>query len=261
MFIQQTDYSIEIPSTSTKKMGNNNVVMRIIVLLALAQMQVQAFNSIINFSPLKINAASCLRMSGDFEDFQSEFDDGKDLAKEFYKQVKKRENDSNLKQRSQLVSDQQEEYEVKPKISNGKSKKFTGRRGEIDSTGTPSAGLFSSGNGSVYAFPVEKGSSRAGFSSSKALTTKDRMMRDEINFMRVASSEATIVLQGVLVLLLLGFTLYIGSTGGITDGSDRFGALDGMINEFNGLGDSIDFSGMVTDDAAEVPIKEASVWL
>jgi len=64
---------------------------------------------------------------------------------------------------------------------------------------------------------------------------------------------------------LLGFTLYIGSTGGITDGSERFGTMEGMINEFNGLGDSIDFTALVNDDASTAVtadvVKEGSVWL
>lgn len=196
-------------------------------------------------------------MTNDFEDFASEPDDGKELAKQFYQQVKERE--------AQLQArDQAEAYDVEPS-----QRKFTGRRGEIDSTGTPSAGLFSSEKGSVYAFPVEKRSNgnRSEYSSSgSSLTPRDRMLRDEINFTNAASSEVTIVLQAIVVLILLVFTVYIGSTGGITDGSDRFGALDGMINEFNGLGDSIDFSSLVSDDSAVTTVigdvvKEGSVWL
>mmetsp|Transcript_19094 Transcript_19094/g.28256 ORF Transcript_19094/g.28256 Transcript_19094/m.28256 type:complete len:262 (-) Transcript_19094:187-972(-) len=221
-----------------------------------------AFNSRAS-SPSLVQMAS----SSDFEDFSSDKDsrdEGQVLAKQFYQQVQKRE---------AAKRDQEEQYDVTPV-----PKKFTGRRGEIDSTGTPSAGLFAkgNGNGSVYAFPVERqgGAGRssrpAAFSSSSGadvLSPRDRMMRDEINFMRVASNEGTILLQGILVLVLLGFTLYIGSTGGITDGSERFGTMEGMINEFNGLGDSIDFSSLVNDDAATSTavaadvVKEGSVWL
>lgn len=200
-------------------------------------------------------------------------EEGEELAKQFYEQLKKREESPN---------DDEELYDIKSKTKSsnddeGESKKkFTGRRGEIDSTGTPSAGLFErgTGNGSIYAFPVEKrgvSSSTGGgrftgtASASSALSTKDRMMRDEINFMRIASSEATIVIQGVLVLLLLCGVLYVGASGGITDGSERFGALDGVANEFNGLGEAIDFSSLVNDDAASSVmsdvVKENSVWL
>jgi hypothetical protein len=204
--------------------------------------------------------------SSDFEDFSSNEesrDEGQMLAKQFYQQVQKREAAKGL----------EEQYDIKPV-----PKKFTGRRGEIDSTGTPSAGLFArgNGNGSVYAFPVEKqgGDGRSSrptvFSSSSGadvLSPRDRMMRDEMNFVSAASNEATILIQGVLVLVLLGFTLYIGSTGGITDGSERFGTMEGMINEFNGLGDSIDFSSLVNDEVATPPavaadvVKEGAVWL
>lgn len=209
--------------------------------------------------------------SSDFEDFSDNdndnnaSDEGQELAKQFYQQVKKRD---------ATKRDQEEQYDVSP----NRPKKFTGRRGEIDSTGTPSAGLFArgNGNGSVYASPVDKqqvgGTNRSSaptaFSASSGadvLSNRDRMMRDEINFMNVASNEGTIVLQGILVLVLLGFTLYIGSTGGITDGSERFGTMEGMINEFNGLGDSIDFTALVNDDASTAVtadvVKEGSVWL
>jgi len=209
------------------------------------------------------------QMSKDFEDFtQYDADDGKDLAKEFYKQVKKREERSReassmMNSKNANLNDDDATWEVK---SPSKQKKFTGRQGEIDSSGTPSAGLFSSQNGSVTAFPVENRNPRRStvYGSSDALSNRDRMMRDEINFMRVASNEGTIIIQGILVLLLLGFTLYVGSTGGITDGSDRFGALDGMVNEFNGLGENIDFSSLVNDDStpvAEEVVKEGSLWL
>lgn len=201
-------------------------------------------------------------------------DEGKELAKQFYEQLKQREEASKNNINKSMRSDELENYEVKQNLSKSKNKKFTGRAGEIDSTGKPSAGLFAGGNGSVYAsFPADgqgrtsgrNNNGRSAYASSGALSQRDKMMRDEINFMRVASSEATIIVQGILVLLLLGFTLYIGSTGGITDGSDRFGAFDGMINEFNGMGESIDFSAIVNDDASTVitadTVKEGSVWL
>lgn len=211
-----------------------------------------------------------MSMSKDFEDFaQNDVDDGKDLAKEFYKQVKKREERSReassmMNSKNANLNDDDATWEVKS--PSPKQKKFTGRQGEIDSSGTPSAGLFSSQNGSVTAFPVENRNPRRStvYGSSNSMSNRDRMMRDEINFMRVASSEGTIIIQGILVLLLLGFTLYVGSTGGITDGSDRFGALEGMVNEFNGLGENIDFSSLVNDDAtpvAEEVVKEGSLWL
>lgn len=219
-----------------------------------------------------VNKAS----ANDFDDFapsndDNAGDDGKDLAREFYKQVQKRELAERKSGRpSEMetnmdMDDDNATWEVAKKSSSS-SKKFTGRRGEIDSSGTPSAGLFASQNGSVYA-----SSRRSAFAASTTASTttdmlspRDRMMRDEINFMRIASNEATIVVQAILVVILLCFTLYIGSTGGITDGSDRFGAMEGMVNEFNGLGESIDFSSLITDDAAVAAgevVKEGSLWL
>lgn len=219
-----------------------------------AQIKINARQGLLHYSTVNLSN------NNDFEDFPVDNGEGKDLAEQFYQQVKKREAASKLKE---FQSDNLEQYDVKRTTQ----KKFTGRRGEVDSTGKPSAGLFSNGNGSVYAYPVEdqKRRDRSGYSSTDVLSQRDKMMRDEIKFMRVASSEGTIVAQGVLVLLLLGFTLYIGISGGITDGSERFGAFDGMINEFNGLGDSVDFSSLVNDDASAAintdMVKEGSVWL
>lgn len=192
-------------------------------------------------------------MANDFDDFISDADEGKDLAKQFYKQVKKREEIRNSRTVRASTSSE-ETWDVQPQAS---QRKFTGRRGEIDSTGTPSAGLFANENGSVYAYPVDgrmKGRNR------DVLTPRERMMRDEINLMRIASNEVTIVLQIIAVLAILAFTIYIGSTGGITDGSDRFGTADGIVTEFNGLGESIDFSSLINDDSGIV-IKDDSVWL
>jgi len=236
--------------------------------LAIVSRQALAFNLKHSTRALLYKNIQC-KMSKEFEDFsQYDADDGKDLAKEFYKQVKKREERSReassmMNSKNANVSDDDATWEVK---STPKQKKFTGRQGEIDSSGTPSAGLFSSQNGSVTAFPVENRNPRSStvYGSSDSLSKRDRMMRDEINFMRVASSEGTIIIQGILVLLLLGFILYVGSSGGITDGSDRFGALEGMVNEFNGFGENIDFSSLVNDEStpvAEEVVKEGSLWL
>lgn len=192
--------------------------------------------------------------NSEFEDFQNSDEpasEGQELARQFYQQLEKR------KQANKSLDDEQ--YSLKNNdldSSNGKNKKFTGRRGEIDSTGTPSAGLFARGNGSVYAFPIEKSSIANRNSASNLLAPREKMMRNEINFMNVASSEVAIVLQGVLVLLLLLFAVYVGVSGGITDGSERFDAVGGVM-------DSIDFAGALEDnvDSSFEVVKEDSIWL
>jgi len=47
-------------------------------------------------------------------------------------------------------------------------------------------------------------------------------MRSEFNLVSFAGGERSILLQLSLALALLGAVLYIGFTGGITDGSERF---------------------------------------
>ena len=76
------------------------------------------------------------------------------------------------------------------------------------------------------------------------------MMRNEFNLISLASNELTLIAQAVLVLILLSATIYVGATGGITDGSDRFGASDGEINEYNGMGESLDLSKYMNDDSS-----------
>mmetsp|Transcript_5524 Transcript_5524/g.10515 ORF Transcript_5524/g.10515 Transcript_5524/m.10515 type:complete len:238 (+) Transcript_5524:351-1064(+) len=186
--------------------------------------------------------------NSEFEDFQNSDEstsEGRELARQFYQQVEKRKQAKN--------SLDEEQYDLKNDFndSKDKNKKFTGRRGEIDSTGTPSAGLFARGNGSVYAFPVEKRAITNRTSGSNMLSPKEKMIRNEINFMNVASSEVTILLQGLLVIVLLLFAVYVGISGGITDGSERFG-----------VDDSLDFPGLLDDRVSSIEVvKENSVWL
>eukprot|EP00557_Chaetoceros_sp_GSL56_P004112 CAMPEP_0176487876 /NCGR_PEP_ID=MMETSP0200_2-20121128/6386_1 /TAXON_ID=947934 /ORGANISM="Chaetoceros sp., Strain GSL56" /LENGTH=188 /DNA_ID=CAMNT_0017884775 /DNA_START=1186 /DNA_END=1749 /DNA_ORIENTATION=+ len=185
--------------------------------------------------------------NSEFEDFQNSDEstsEGRELARQFYQQVEKRKQAKN--------SLDEEQYDLKNDFndSKDKNKKFTGRRGEIDSTGTPSAGLFARGNGSVYAFPVEKRAITNRTSGSNMLSPKEKMIRNEINFMNVASSEVTILLQGLLVIVLLLFAVYVGISGGITDGSERFG-----------VDDSLDFPGLLDDRVSSIEVvKENSVW-
>lgn len=217
-------------------------------------------NSILNRAPAQLNPRSTLRISpnSEFEDFQSNNDDssleGQELARQFYKQVEQR------KRANKSID--QEQYEMKNDLNDGddNSKKFTGRRGEIDSTGTPSAGLFARGNGSVYAFPVERRGGRGRSTSSDVLSARDRMMEKEINFMNFASNEVTIVLQGILVVILLVFAVYVGISGGITDGSERFSGAEEFMYEVNDRSESVDFSGFGLPDSVGI-VNQDSVWL
>jgi len=228
----------------------------------------------------------------DFDDFSSvdEVQAANDLAKEFYQQMKVREEKSLRSSQSSSSfssppSDVQT-WEMKSGKADGgnrnssnnndkKKRKFTGRLGDLDSTGTPSAGLFASRNGSVYAIPEKRPSFRSSSTSSNvgrndrgASPVREQMMRTEFNLVSLASNELTLIVQGALVLVMLSFAIFIGTSGGITDGSDRFGAGEGAINEYNGLGENLDLSKYMNDDSSitnmvETIVKDdsSSVWL
>ena len=231
----------------------------------------------------------------DFDDFSlDEMEAANDLAKQFYQQIKLRE-----EQQEKSSSSSEETWEIKKQDSSSsttqnknnkttperKNRKFTGRysTGDLDSTGTPSAGLFATQNGTVYAVPGKSLQSSIQYSSNRRMNSnsrmissassdrmspRDRMMEQEFNLVGVASNELTLIIQGVLVTALLSFAIYIGLSGGITDGSDRFGAGEGLVNEFNGMGENIDLSKYMNDDASinsviEGVVKDesSSVWL
>ncbi len=225
--------------------------------------------------------------SEDFDGFSNDdIEAANDLAKQFYQQMKERE-----QLKGSANNDNNETWEIKNKKSSSiendtrgkfqqpkeKRRKFTGRfnRGDLDSTGTPSAGLFATQNGTVYALPAPRrisiGSRTASSrSNNERLSPREQMMRREFNLVSLASNELTLILQGFLVMIILTFAIYIGATGGITDGSDRFGGGEGFINEYNGMGESLDFSSYMNDDASRISNDitdgmnentDSSVWL
>ena len=93
----------------------------------------------------------------------------------------------------------------------------------LDSNGTPSVGLFSGRGLSFCSFPLEhvkvKGSPPERLSPDD---TWARMMWSEFNLVSRAGSEISIVDHAAVVLLFLGFTVYVGDMGDIIDGSERF---------------------------------------
>jgi hypothetical protein len=131
--------------------------------------------------------------------------------------------------------------------------------GEIDSTGTPSAGLFAREYGSVYSFPVER--QPRGLSENSP-SSGGQILRSEFwNMLKISSSEITLLIQGIIILGSLFFILYIGMTGGITDGSDRFDFINGVMNELNELDEILDLnaiSNTITDGHVSAT---PGVWL
>ena len=111
----------------------------------------------------------------------------------------------------------------------GSGKKCTGDSGDggspdrrLKSTGTPSAGLFSGWGSSVYSFPAERiKGDRCLLEQISPDNTWTRMMRSKFKIVSREGSEVSIAAQAAVVLLLLGFAVYIRSMGVITNGSKR----------------------------------------
>lgn len=164
----------------------------------------------------------------DFYEPLEEQQAGQALAHEFYEQLKIRQMRNQLESSEKKgptimkrLDEEEESWNSKKMTATNKKPKFTGRQGEIDSTGTPSAGLFAQSNGSVYGFPVERRSGKR--------SVQEQMMRSEFNL--VTASERSILIQLSLALTLLAAVLYVGLTGGITDGSERFLLPTDDLNE------------------------------
>ena len=149
-------------------------------------------------------------------------------------------------------------------------KKFTGAASNVpprlDSTGSPSAGLFSGRGGSVFSYPdgsmgAGPASASGGDAAAPAGDARSRMMQREFNLVSWASGAGFYALAALLAVSLVG-VLYVGATGGITDGSERFVEA----SEFNVIGDfTAEGNGITPDDwkNAEIPSKMegTSVWL
>ena len=92
----------------------------------------------------------------------------------------------------------------------------------LNSTGTPSAGPFSFWGFSVYTFPAERiKGDRCLLEQISPDNTWTRMMRSKFKIVSREGSEVSIAAQAAVVLLLLGFAVYIRSMGVITNGSKR----------------------------------------
>lgn len=149
--------------------------------------------------------------------------------------------------------------------SSSSRKKFTGAAANsprLDSTGSPSAGLFSGRGGSVFSYP--DGASSSAIPQQKQQQPRDarsRMMRSEFNLVSRASGVGLYALAALLAFSLVA-VVYVGATGGITDGSERF--VEAF--EFNVIGDFTQEGNGITPedwkDAVVPPRMEGtSIWL
>lgn len=155
--------------------------------------------------------------------------DGKDLASLFYKQLAEREkqqqkkNDNNDDRNDSNVQNSNKSLQ-----SNNSRNKFTGKMIEKSVTSSESTSkmpLFASRpfSSSSSIFSPENEITGPYSSSSSSTPTNDKYYesrKDEFDL--VGRFEQTIYIQAVIVLFAFIFAIYIGLSGGITDGSDRY---------------------------------------
>ena len=161
-------------------------------------------------------------------------DDGSALAKEFYQQLKKRQDRNNETDNKNELFDiyttpdapsgsiPSEEMLNERDARDLNRQAFSRRRevvGGVDVpmkkfTGQQSAGFFSGNGPSVYSVPVDR--------------SRQRMQQNEFN---VASrGEQSLYIQGGIAILMLCFFLYVGFTGGI-EANSSIDAVDPMSLE------------------------------
>ncbi len=144
--------------------------------------------------------------------------------------------------------------------ASGRRKKFTGAGSSesprLDSTGSPSAGLFSGRGGSVFSYP----DGSVGSDAATPADARSSMMQREFNLVSWASGAGFYALAALLAVSLAG-VVYVGATGGITDGSERFVEA----SEFNVLGDFTQEGNVITPedwkDVVPPKMEGTSVWL
>ena len=171
---------------------------------------------------------------GEFEEFSSpdkSLSEGSDLASEFFKQIRIRNERDADDEEQELLAGQKslstkntEAVGINMLSSTSSQSKFTGREtSEIDSS--------SSLNPDVYSLS-RRDESRRMFSNDGAdlLSAKDRIMGTEFDLLRIPTSSTSIIFQAILSLAFLGYAIFVGMSGGITNGADRFG----QTSEFNG---------------------------
>ena len=171
----------------------------------------------------------------DFDDFASigdaSSDEGEQLAKQFYKQLRDREETAKPDRTPELLSEEEarqinrDAFRLRTEVP---TRKFTGRRDELP----PSAGLFSGQGASVYSVP----------------SPRQRMAENEFNL--VGRAERLALVQTSLTVFLLVVGIFVGVTGGISS------------NDWSAVIDSLDTSIEGIEEALPIPTDDAtSVWL
>jgi len=91
---------------------------------------------------------------------------------------------------------------------------------------------------------------------------RSNMMRQEFDMVSGATSGTSFFLQAGLILVTLAFYLYVGLTGGITDGAERI--AEDATTDFNSYFDNVDL-GAVLEKTGATEIRpnptDGSIWL
>eukprot|EP00593_Proboscia_inermis_P001721 CAMPEP_0171294960 /NCGR_PEP_ID=MMETSP0816-20121228/3513_1 /TAXON_ID=420281 /ORGANISM="Proboscia inermis, Strain CCAP1064/1" /LENGTH=219 /DNA_ID=CAMNT_0011767237 /DNA_START=191 /DNA_END=850 /DNA_ORIENTATION=- len=207
-------------------------------------------------------------------DSAESFKEGEELAKELYQFARERgivgftnpdyvnpsiekniatpsrQGDIRNKKKDSFVSSERNDAE---KESPKRRKKFTGRSGEApredDGKVLPST-VVSSSKGFFGDLSEEKGyfSKEGDFLEDP----KTKMMRQEFNLVSIWGGERSIFVQVAFALLILGFYLYVGISGGITDGSER------VVEEAIDFAE--DFASQLSPDVTSADVR-GSIWL
>jgi len=228
----------------------------------------------------RYHSLPCFYMSNNQEsddidmDSAESFKEGEELAKELYQFARERgivgftnpdyvnpsiekniatpsrQGDIRNKKKESFVSSERNDAE---KESPKRRKKFTGRSGEApredDGKVLPST-VVSSSKGFFGDLSEEKGyfSKEGDFLEDP----KTKMMRQEFNLVSIWGGERSIFVQVAFALLILGFYLYVGISGGITDGSER------VVEEAIDFAE--DFASQLSPDVTSADVR-GSIWL
>jgi len=167
-----------------------------------------------------------LRMNADL-DRTDAFPEGDDLAKELYEIIKIREfreklENDNFQERMKIeeaekraINNAPFSYRKEVRLGKDVPKLSSSSFTNTNNANTNDAGFFSGGPENSL-FRTKNNLGRSNINSNNSV--RDNMMQQEFNLLEQSSSENGILLQAGFVLVLLTFYLYVGMTGGITDG-------------------------------------------
>ena len=188
------------------------------------------------------------------------FPEGEELAKELYEEVKIREFRAKLEEDIKIESSKVEEYEKRAR----NNKPFSRRKEVKNGKDVPVSKRFLKDNDEMNLFSMGPDSTlfnSYNLSGSGNNRVRANMMSQEFSLLEQSSSERGILIQASFVVLLLIFYLYVGITGGITDGGagGEFAYEEVALPDASTFFESISSLEDTASPASEV--SSESVWL